>query len=213
MTALQKDFTDWAFRNSSVRARANQVLKVFAGPDVSQADFMRACADAARAARDAEIAKKTAPLDRQLKTLEDRLAREERELREDEDDLSHRKMEEAGTHLENITGLFGGRRKASRLSSSLTKRRMTQQAKADVEESVQAIKEFNRQIAELQKRREELVAEVNDRWGRAVNEITEVTITPRKTDVFVNAFGVAWIPHYIIHAGAEMIELPAFGPQ
>ncbi len=33
MTALQKDFTDWVFRNSSVKARANQALKVFAGPD------------------------------------------------------------------------------------------------------------------------------------------------------------------------------------
>ena len=48
MTALQKDFTDWVFRNSSVKARANQTLKVFAGPDVSPADFMKACADAAR---------------------------------------------------------------------------------------------------------------------------------------------------------------------
>ncbi|HLF73503.1 MAG TPA: hypothetical protein VI524_04105, partial [Anaerolineales bacterium] len=211
MTALQKDFADWVFRNSSVKARANQALKVFAGPDVSQAEFMTACADAARESRDAEIAKKTAQLDRQLKSLEDKLAREERELREEEDELSHRKMEEAGTHLENITGLFGGRRKASRLSSSLTKRRMTQQAKADVEESVDAIKEFNRQIAELQRRREEIIAEINDRWGRAVNEVTEVTITPKKTDVFVNLFGVAWMPHYLIQTDTETIELPAFG--
>src|ERR1043165_9697272 len=63
MTALQKDFTDWVFRNSSVKARVNQALKVFAGPDVSQAEFMKACAEAARDARDAEIAKKTATLD------------------------------------------------------------------------------------------------------------------------------------------------------
>src|SRR5690349_8345837 len=47
MTALQKDFSDWVFRNSTVRARANQTLKVFAGPDVSQAEFITACAEAA----------------------------------------------------------------------------------------------------------------------------------------------------------------------
>lgn len=213
MTALQKDFTDWVFRNSSVKARANQALKVFAGPDVSPADFMRACADAARDARDAEIEKKTAQLDRQLRSLEDKLTREERELSKDEDELSHRKMEEAGTHLENITGLFGGRRKASRLSSSLTKRRMTQQAKADVEESVDTIKEFNRQIEEVQKRREEVIAEINDRWGRVVNEITEVTIAPKKTDVLIKLFGVAWMPHYVIKSGQETFELPAFGAE
>jgi hypothetical protein len=213
MTALQKDFTDWVFRNSSVKARVNQALKVFAGPDVSQAEFMTACAEAARDARDAEIAKKIATLDRQLKTLEDKLAREERELREDEAELSNRKIEEAGTHLENLTGLFGGRRKASRLSSSLTKRRMTEQAKADVEESVDAIEQFKQQIADAEKRRAETLAEINDRWGRVVNEITEVTIAPKKTDVFVKLFGVAWMPYYVVKAGTDTIELPAFGSE
>jgi hypothetical protein len=213
MTALQKDFTDWVFRNASVKARVNQALKVFAGPDISQAEFMKACADAARDARDAEIAKKAAQLDRQLRTLEDKLAREERELREDEAELSHRKMEEAGTHLENITGLFGGRRKATRLSSSLTKRRMTEQAKSEVEESLDAIDQYKAQLKELEKRREEVIAEINDRWGRVVNEITEVTIAPKKTDVLVELFGVAWMPHYVITSGTETFELPAFGEE
>jgi predicted transcriptional regulator len=213
MTALQKDFTDWVFRNSSVKARVNQALKVFAGPDVSPAEFMKACADAARDARDAEIEKKTAQLDRQMKSIEDKLSREERELVKDEDELSNRKMEEAGTHIENITGLFGGRRKASRLSSSLTKRRMTQQARSDVEESKETIKDLNQQMVELQARRDEVIAEINDRWGRVVNEITEVTIAPKKTDVLVDVFGVAWLPHYVIKSGAETFELPAFGEQ
>jgi len=213
MTALQKDFTDWVFRNSSVKARVNQALKVFAGPDVSQAEFMKACAEAAREARDAETAKKATTLDRQLKTLEDKLAREERELREDEAELSNRKVEEAGTHLENLTGLFGGRRKSSRLSSSLTKRRMTEQAKSEVEESLDAIDQFKAQIKELERRREEVMAEINDRWGRMVNEITEVTIAPKKTDVFVKLFGVAWMPYYIIKSDADTFELPAFGAE
>ncbi|HMB24494.1 MAG TPA: hypothetical protein VKP08_16740, partial [Anaerolineales bacterium] len=159
------------------------------------------------------IAKKAGQLDRQLKTLEDKLSREERELREDEAELANRKVEEAGTHLENLTGLFGGRRKASRLSSSLTKRRMTEQAKADVEESLEAIDQFKAQIKDLEKRREELTAEINDRWGRLVNEIAEVTVSPKKTDVFVKLFGVAWMPHYIIKSDTETFELPAFGEE
>ena len=213
MTSLQKDFTDWVYRTSSVKARANQALKVFAGPDVSQAEFMTACAEAAREARDAEIAKRTGTIDRQIKTLEDKLAREERELREDEAELANRKIEEAGTHLENITGLFGGRRKASRLSSSLTKRRMTEQAKSDVEESLTAIDEFNRQLKELTRRREEVVNELNEKWGQVVGQTSEVIVAPKKTDVFVNMFGVAWMPYYSIKTNTGMMELPAFGPE
>jgi hypothetical protein len=99
------------------------------------------------------------------------------------------------------------------LSSSLTKRRLTEQAKADVEESVDSIEQFKQQIAETEKRREETIAEINDRWGRVVNEITEVTIAPKKTDVFVKLFGVAWMPYYVIKAGTDTIELPAFGTE
>jgi len=213
MTALQKDFLDWVFRNSAVTARANLALKVFAGPDVSQADFMKACADTARDMRDAELAKKTAALNRQIKSLEDKLAREERELREDEADLQNRKMEEMGTHAENVLGLFTGSRSTRRLSSSLSKRRMTQNAKAEVEESIDAIGQFKKQLAELERQRAEMTADVNDRWGRVVNEINEVTINPKKTDIYVNLFGVAWMPYYSVQAGLVELELPAFGAE
>ena len=174
---------------------------------------MRACSDTARDLRDKEIAKQAGQLDRQLKTLQEKLSREERELREDEAELSHRKMEEAGTHFENITGLFGGKRKASRLSSSLTKRRQTEQAKSDVEESVDAIALYEQQIAEIETRREELVSQINSKWGDVVNDITEVTVSPKKTDVFIELFGVAWMPYYSVRAGGAVLELPAFGVQ
>ena len=211
MSALQKDFADWVYRNSSVQARANEALKVYAGPDVSRAEFMRACADTASQKRDAEIAKESAKYDRQLRTLKDRKAREERELQEDEAELSHRKWEEAGTHLENIFG--GGKGARRRVSTSLSKRRMTEQAKADVEESVDAIADFNKQIAELEKQQQEVISEINAKWGDVVNDITEITVNPKKTDVFTNLFGVAWTPYYVIRTGEQTIELPAFGEE
>ncbi|HEY5732003.1 MAG TPA: DUF87 domain-containing protein [Anaerolineales bacterium] len=210
MSALKKDYVDWVFRNSSVQARANETLKVYAGPDVSRAEFMRACADAASQKRDAEIAKATTQLDRQIKSLEDKLSREERELTEDQVDYEHRKWEERGNLAELGAGLLGIGRKKS-LSSQLSKRRMTERAKAEVEESIDSIAEYKNQIAELEKRREETLSEINEKWGAVVNEITEVTVSPKKTDVFVNLFGVAWAPYYVVQTGAETIELPAFG--
>ena len=210
MNALQKDFADWVYRNSSVQARANETLKVYAGPDVSRAEFMRACADAASQKRDAEIEKATAQIDRQIRTLEGRLSREERELAEDQVDYEHRKWEERGNLAELGAGLIGLGRKKS-LSSQLSKRRLTERAKADVDESHEAIAEYKVQLVELEKRRQEMLEELNDKWGRVVNDITEVAVAPRKTDVFVNIFGVAWVPYYVVIAGEETMELPAFG--
>ncbi|MFN8403586.1 MAG: DUF87 domain-containing protein [Anaerolineales bacterium] len=212
MTALQKDFADWMFRNSSVTARANQALKVFAGPDVTQAQFMTACSDAARALRDAELEKKTAAIDKKIKTIEDRLYREERELRQDQEDARNRNIEAGINGVEAVAGLFGLGRKKS-LSTPVSKLRMAKNAKEDVRESEDAIEQFKNDIADLQRQREEIAAEVNERWGSVASQTTEVTVNPKKTDVYVNLFGVGWSPYYLVKTNSGVIELPAFGAE
>lgn len=208
MTALQRDFADFLYRTVTVKARANEALKVYAGPDVSSAEFMQACAETARAGRDAEIEKVRARYERQIKTLQDKLTREQRELEMDKAELQNRKIEEWGTLGEN---LLGGRRVMRRVSTSLTKRRMTEQAKAEVEESVEAIAGYEEQLKALQAEQEAALAEINDRWGDLVNDIMEVTVAPKKTDIFVERFGVAWMPFYLVESGGEIVEVPAFG--
>ncbi|MFN8383131.1 MAG: DUF87 domain-containing protein [Anaerolineales bacterium] len=212
MTALQKDFTDWAFRNSSVTARVNAALKVYGGPDVSQAEFMKACADTARDSCDTEIEKKTAAIEKKIKTLEDKLAKEERELRQDQEDLQNRNIETGINGVEVVAGLFGVGRKKS-ISTPISKYRMAQNAKAEVEESVDTIAQYKKDLTALLRERDDVAAEIKDRWGRVVNDIKEVAINPKKTDVYVNIFGVAWKPYYVIQAGSETIELPAFGAE
>ena len=212
MTALHKDFTAWAYRTSSVKARVNSSVKVFAGPDVSQADFMKACADAAREARDAELAKATAVLDRRINTLQDRLAREERELKQDKTELNQRKTEELGNLAELGANLLGLGRKKS-LTTQLTKRRLSEQAKAEVEASEQSVAQYQADLAALLEQREQLTREISDRWGEAVNNVSEVSVTPKKSDIYVERFGVAWLPYYLVQYDHQTTELPGFGKQ
>ena len=131
------------------------------------------------------------------------------ELRQDEDELSDRKMEEMGTHAENVMSLFSRRRR--RMTTSLTKRRLTQQAKADVEESIDAIDDFERQIRDLEAEFKVKLDEIGERWGNVVNEISEVSLKPTKTNIFVDDFGVAWMPYYLVEIGDGRVEVPAFG--
>lgn len=211
VAAMQRDFQDWVYRSARVTVRANESLKVYAGPEVSQAEFRSLCADAARQQRDSEAAKIADGYDRKLLRLQQQLEREERELREDESELSQRKMEEWGTHAENVLGLFGKRRSTRKISTSLSKRRMTEQAKADVEESLDAIASFKKEIAALEKEKAQALEDVNRRWSEVVNDIRELTITPLKKDVLVELFGVAWMPFHVIQSGSEIFELPGYG--
>ena len=212
LAALQKDFVDWVFRTTQVSARANETLKIYAGPDVSPAEFRTACSDAARQARDAEVAKATTTLDRQMATLNDKLGREERELSQDEVEYENRKREETGNMLELGAGLLGLGRKKS-LTTQFSKSRLSQQAKAEVDESIQAIKQFQLQLQELQQRRAQIIQEANERWAAVVNQVSEIPIQAKKSDIYVECFGVAWQPFYLVRTRADLYELPAFGAE
>ena len=210
IAVLQRDFADWVYRTSKITVRSNQALGLYATPDVSQAEFMKACADAAREARAAEMAKATTAIDRQIKTLKDKIAREGRELKMDEDEVSQRKGEELATHAENVLGLFGGRRSSRRLSSSLSKHRMTEQAKDEVQESVDALKQYDQELAQLEAARQQALDSAGSQWGEVVNNITEIPVLPKKTDIYVNVFGVAWLPYYQVKSGDQTVEIPAY---
>lgn len=210
LAALKKDFLDWASRTSQVVVRANEALKIYVGPEVSPAEFSKRCTEAARKGREAEIKKVSTPLDNKLKALQDKLTREERELAQDQAELSQRKTEQLGTDIENVLGLFGGRKSSRRLTTSLSKRRMTEQAKAEVEESVQTIADYKKQIAELEREKAQAIEEINRRWSDIANQTSEIPITPLKKDVLLDLFGVAWFPYYQVEVGQEVIELSGF---
>ena len=208
MKSMESDFLDWNYHNSSVTVRAIEELGIFASPEVSQSDFRRRSSEAAQEGRQDEMDKIEEKYDHKIDTVVSRLKREQRELEEDKSDLSQRKMEEYGTHAETVLSLFGRRKKS--LSRSLSKRRMTEKAEADVKESIQAIDEYEKQIKDIQAEKEEALEEAKERWEEIANQVSEIEITPYKKDILVEMFGVAWFPHYVVKAEGQILELAGY---
>jgi hypothetical protein len=167
------------------------------------------CAEAARQMRDDEIDKVEDSFEKKLDRIEERLRREERELKEDEADLAQRRLEEYGTHAENVFALFTKR--SRRMSTSLTKRRMTEKAKADVEESEDAIEEFKEQIADLERELNDAIEEVQAKWAEIADDMEEIPVHPYKKDIMIDLFGVAWFPFHLVEVDSRTVELPGFG--
>lgn len=209
MNTLEKDFIEWVYRTTQVMVRANEALKLYAAPGTTEGDFRAQCTEAARDALQADLKKAAAPFDSKLRTLQDRLDREQRELKQDQAKLSSRKLEEGANIAETVAGLFGvGRKRA--ITSSFTKRRMTSQAKSDVEESEDAIQDLEEQIKQLETEKEAALQAVNDKWAEVASQVTEIPITPQKKDVLLDFFGVAWMPFHLVKTGDQLIELPGF---
>jgi hypothetical protein len=212
MNSLQKDFLEWVYRTSEVMIRANEDLKLYASPETTEGEFRTQCANAARQECEADIKKTSTTFDTRLRTLNEKLDREERELDQDKSELSSRKLEEAGNVAETVAGLFGLGRKRS-ISSSLSKRRMTSQAKSDVDESVEAIKDIQDQIAVIESEKAAALEALNDKWGEIANQITEIPISAQKNDIHLDYFGVAWMPYHLLKVGEQLIELRGFSTQ
>lgn len=207
---LEKDYVDFVYRNMELRLPSNPQLKLLAEPGMSTAEFRTQCAEAAREARDEEIEEVKDDYLTKMRAVQKKLEREERELSEDEAEHSARKMEEMATHVENVLGIFSGSKSRRRISTSMTKRRMTSKAKADIEESKGTIEEFSKELALLEDEMEETIDEIEERWAKAATEIEEEIFTPFKKDVMVELFGVAWVPYWQYESEGERFELPGF---
>ena len=209
LAMLQKDFSDWVYRKSKVTVRTNSALGVFATPEVSQSDFMKACADAAREARDAELSKVTATLDRQVAATKEKLNREEQLIQQHQTELDERKREELVSGAETVFSILGGKR-SRRISATMSKHRMTEQTKGDLDAAESAAEQYKQQLALLQQSRQQALDEAGDKWGNAVNTVTEIPVLPKKLDVYVSMFGVAWMPFYLVKSADQTVEIPAF---
>ena len=210
MRQLEKDVVGYVYRNAEIRVPSNPTLKLVAQPGTTTAEFRAQCAEAARDARDEEIESIQEKYVKKTKAVQKRLGREQRELDEDQAEHSARKMEEMATHLENVIGIFGGSRSRRKVSSSLTKRRMTSKAKSDIEESMDAIEEFKQELEEIEYEMNDAVEEIEERWAEAATEIEEVVFTPFKKDIHVELFGVAWLPYWQVKGAEDIFELPGY---
>lgn len=209
MNVLQKDFTEWAYRSAQVTVRANESLDLYAGPGTSEGDFHAQCSRTTQQSSEAEIRKISSTYETKLRALQDKLEREQAELKQDQAELSSRKIEVLGSAAETVAGLLGFGRKRS-ITSSISKQRMASQAKSDVDESVDVIKDYQAEITSIEQEKAAAVKAVNDKWAQIASQITEIPVSAQKKDIMLDFFGVAWMPYHLVKLNDQTFELPGF---
>ena len=205
---LEKDFQDWIYRTQTMKLRVNEALEVVAGPDISEKEFEEMCAKAVEKKKAKALEAIKDKYETKLDRIEDKHRDELQNLEEDKAELSHRRMEEAGKGLENIIGIIGGRRRS--ISTSLTKRRMTSKAKADVEATEQEIKQLEEEMAALEAELAEELEKAGEEWEDVMDKTVEEPISPYKKNIFTEMFGLLWLPYYAFEREGRWVTIPAY---
>lgn len=210
VATLEKQFQEYLFYNSTWKLLYNPNVKLYSKPDETPQQFQRRCRQAAEAARDAEIKPLKAKYETRLNALEGRIEREERELEQDKAEYGARKQDEVLSGAEAVFSLFSGRRSSSRISKASSKRRMTSKAKADVKESQEAIDEMEKQLGELEREAKDEVDQVTAKWQKLMDEVQEIEVRPKRSDVQVSLFAVAWVPTWEVSVAGQTVSMAAF---
>jgi hypothetical protein len=209
LKTMHTDFADWIYRDLTAPVKANETLRVYAGPEIDEETFLKMCADAAEEKEDVEIDRLDSRYKRKIESVQKKLTREQRELREDQADLERSKSEEYTSYAETALGFFGlGRRRS--VSAAMSKRSKTARAQEDVQESIEEIAELEGDLAEL---KEELAAElqeIEEKWADIAADVIEIPVSPYKKDIDVRRFGVAWVPYYLVQLDDDFQTVPAF---
>lgn len=208
LTVFQQDFVEWVYRNATIRVRANEKLKVYAAPEVSTAEFREQCAQAARSALQSEVDKLEALYQKKIEDLNRKIERAKSDVADKENTYKQRQMEELATHGQSLMNLFGKRR--ATLSSSMTKRRLTSEAKDRLEKAKLALEQLQKQLKDIETEKNRELKQIQERWADMVNDEVEIPLSPYKKDIFVPLYGIIWIPYYSIVVDQQVREIPAF---
>ncbi len=208
MSSMSKDFEDWLYQSGEMQIFANNDLKEYASPEISREQFLEQCKNAAQSAQKTEMDKVEDAKKKKMDAIQVKLEKEERELARDKTELNQRTAEEVGSGLETVLGLLGGRKRS--VSKNLTKRRMTANAKADVKESMDTIADYKKQLLEIEQSFAADKQAVEEKWNKIASDVTSITIVPSKSNIFVDAFGVIWMPYYHLKSNDSAMTLPGY---
>ena len=207
-----RDFKDWLYRTARVKIKVHKALGIVKQPGEREKSFILRLRQAARERRDEEIDALQSKYEKRLDRLEAKLRKLERELAEDIAEYEARKREALLTTGETVLSFFFGRRR--RVTTIATKQRLVTKAKMEIEDTKQDIAEVQQDIQELEAELEEAVDEIRRRWENALDEVEEIELKPRRTDVNVSLVALAWRPVWHIEyedaRGARTITIPAW---
>ncbi len=208
MAGLQKDFLDWVYRNGTIHVHANETLKVYAGPQVTTAEFHDLCSQAARSALKTEQDKASAVYASKLVALQQKVEQQKLAVQEQENIANRRKQETMVAGGELLLGLITKRKRS--LNTTMSKNRLAEKAKSDLEEASQQLTALQKQLADLQQARDSAIQQVQDKWGQSVNDETDVPVPLNKKDIYLDLFGIGWLPYYLVRQDGPLRKVAAF---
>jgi len=187
----EKDFEQWIYETDTISIRSSKTLGITAGPEISEAEFQKMCREAADEKKDEDLDEVNKKYRSKIKSVEDKIEKQELKVEKYEDQFKSRRTDTALRVGESLLNLVS-KGKLTGVSSSSTKLRMSKEAKARLEEAELILENYQEDIENLKNDLAEEQEDIKQKWENAVEETSEVKISPTKKNIRITRFGVLW---------------------
>jgi hypothetical protein len=198
-TATAKDIQRHLVDRRPLELQRNRALELVSRPGESAQDFAKRCDAVAQERADAESAKIRDRLEAKRDRLDKALAQAQRRVEELDTDTRTRQASELVSGAGAVLGaLFGGRRSARSMASAIggaaSRRGMTARTAQRRESAEGKVEATRDDLAELEQEILDEVAEIDERWKAAAEDVDTIQIRLEATDVRVLETRLVWVP-------------------
>jgi hypothetical protein len=208
-TAWKKMLVNHLYRERPLEILACPSLKIYGEPGETEGVFRGRLGHAAREARDLQTAKLKTRYGSKLATVQDRIRRAEQRVDRERDQYGQQKMQAAISVGATLIGALLGRRVTGRATTAMRGAGRAAGQRGDIGRAREELAAQEAKLKALEKEFEDAVKQLETAWDPAKVEVETLELKPRKSDISIGAFGLAWTPWRV---GPDGIAEPVFAP-
>jgi len=195
-----KDLLRWVRQSRSLNLYQSKRFKLTSSPAESKSEFLARLSQAAREKRDLEVEKLRRKYSSKFDTLQKRLMRAEQAIQREQEQAKSKKMETVVSFGTAILGAFLGRKavstsSATRFGTAVKSAGRMRKESMDVARAQETANAVKQEMAELDQRLQSDIDDLEAGYDPAAEELEEVMVKPKSTDITLQAFGLTWMPY------------------
>ena len=204
----QKELKEYLYRDNPLPMFKCVELKAYSEPGEELGEFKVRLEQMASEKRDAAKEKLEKKYASKFSTLRDRIRRAEEKVEVQEDQYEQSKQSSWISTGATLLGALMGRKMISATSArsagtAMRARGRVSKEKADIGRAEDALQAVVQKYEDLEADFTEAADELGDKLTVDSMEFEELSVTPRKSDISVEEFGVCWLPFVIDEDGDE----------
>ena len=194
-----KDLLRWIRQNRPLMLFRSKRFKMTSQVGESEGQFRGRLGQVIREKRDLEVAKLRKKYSSRFTTLKDRLMRAQQAIDREAEQAKSKKIQTAISFGTAILGAFLGRKavsvgSASRVGTAMRSASSMRKEKMDVARAKERAAAIEAQLSDLETRMQEDIEKIEVAYDPVFEELEEITVKPKSTDITLEVFGLAWIP-------------------